>query len=545
MHHIFDISRTVRTYRLYFGERQADVLEELLLSVRRCLERSLPRQASRRIDAEGSVLVREGDGTLTVRRHPDLERSRRELARLGVFRIFLPEADGGFGLPLSVYYLVVQQVSYFDTSLALVFLVHGNAMYAIQRYGTEQQRARHLPALASGEQLASVAFTEPTAGSDAGSIRTRATLHGDHWLLWGEKLFITHGGDADLLITTARTGPSEEGIRGVSTFILLPAADGVELLGIEDKTGLAGSPTAALSYPDLCIPLDRMLGPEGRGGAVMFAGVGMTRVNIGAQALGIARRAFDAAADFALERQQGGVAIIEHDAIQQRLGQMALIISAMENLICHDSWLEQQQRWHVREMSIAKYYASEALQELTLRAINVFGGYGVCKEYEVERCRREAVALPLYGGTSEIQWYIIARELLGSLDRQGNADYRVRDQRWQTEVEQRCTDPALRAQADAVRRGNARLWTSAEQVATLDDAVPFHRHLADLATSLAVARVLLWQASAPGADELDRQLSAWAVDLLEDRAAVTCARIARGEDRAGIKGVVSEMIRGR
>jgi len=224
---------------------------------------------------------------------------------------------------------------------------------------------------------------------------------------------------------------------------------------------------------------------------------------------------------------------------------MALIISAMENLICHDSWLEQQQRWHVREMSIVKYYASEALQELTLRAINVFGGYGVCKEYEVERCRREAVALPLYGGTSEIQWYIIARELLDSLDGQGHADYRARDERWQAEVELRCTDPALRAQAAAVRRGDTRLWTAVEQVATLDHPVPFQRHLAELATSLAVARVLLWQASAPGADELERQLSAWAVDLLDDRAAVSCARIVRGEDRAGLKGAVVDKICGQ
>ena len=543
MFHIFDISHTVSTYRLYFGEQHADVLEELLSSVRRCLERLVPPETSRRIDREGSVLVRRDDGALAVQRHPDLEAARRELAKIGVFRIFLPEEDGGFGLPLCVYYMVVQTVSYFDTSLALVFLVHGNAMYAIARHGTDEQRARLLPALASGDQLASVAFTEPTAGSDAGSIRTRARRDGGHWVLCGEKLFITHGGDADLLITTARTGP-EADIHGVSTFILQPAADGVELLGLEDKTGLAGSPTAALSYPDLRIPADRMLGPEGRGGAVMFAGVGMTRVNIGAQALGIARRAFDAAASFAQERQQGGAAIIEHDAIQQRLGRMALIISAMENLICHDSWLEQQGRWHVREMSIVKYYASEALQELTLRAINIFGGYGVCKEYEVERCRREAVALPLYGGTSEIQWYIIARELLDSLAGQGHADYRARDDRWQAAVEQRCAGPELDAQAGVVRRANAQLWTAVEQVAGLDHPIPFHRHLAELATSLAVARVLLWQASAPGADDLDRQLSAWSADLLADRAARSCARIVEGEHRAGVKGAVIGRIRG-
>ena len=544
MQQIFDIPRTVRTYRLYFGASHADVLEELLWSVRRCLERVVPAEVSRRIDREGSVLVHQDDGSLAVRRHPDLERARRELAGMGLFRIFLPEDEGGFGLPLCIYYLVVQLVSQFDTSLALVFLVHGNAMYAILRYGTQKQRALYLPALASGEQLASVAFTEPTAGSDAGSIRARARRQGDHWRLSGEKLFITHGGDADLLITTARTGATEEGIHGVSTFILRPAEDGVELLGLEHKTGLAGSPTAALGYPDLRIPADRLLGPEGRGGSVMFAGVGMTRVNIGAQALGIAKRAFAAACDFALERQQGGVPIIEHDAIQQRLGRMALIISATENLICHDSWLEHQQRWHVREMSVTKYYASEALQELTLRAINVFGGYGVCAEYGVERCRREAAALPLYGGTSEIQWYIIARELLESLATRGHADYAARDERWHQELEQRCAGPELSARAEEVRRANGQLWQAARQVAAQDDPAPYHRHLAELATSLAVARVLLWQASAPGADRLDQELSAWAVDLLADQVAVSCERIVRGEHRAGAKAAVSEMIRG-
>ncbi len=544
MRHIYDIPRTVRTYRLHFGDDHADVLQDLLHSVCRCLERALPVEVSRRIDREGSTLERDEDGTLAVRRHPDLEAARRELADLGLFRIFLPEDDGGFGLPLCVFYLVVQLVSYFDTSLALVFLVHGNAMYAIRRYGSDEQRARYLPALASGEQLASVAFTEPTAGSDAGSIRARAARDGDDWVLTGEKLFITHGGDADLLITTARTDPAEEDIHGVSTFILETAADGVEVVGLEDKTGLAGSPTAALSYPDLRIPADRMLGPPGKGGSVMFAGVGMTRVNIGAQALGIAKRAFDAAAGFALQRVQGGAAIIEHDAIQQRLGRMALIISATENLICHDSWLEHQGRWHVREMSVAKYYASEALQELTLRAINVHGGYGVCKEYEVERCRREAVALPLYGGTSEIQWYIISRELLDSLDGAGHADYRARDERWQAEVEKRCDTPELERLATVVRESDAFLWESVELVASLDNQAPFHRHLAELAVSLAAARVLLWQASAPGADALDRQLSAWAADLLEDCVTVCCGRIAEREDRAGVKAAVYRAIMG-
>ena len=542
MQHIFDISRTVRTFGAHFGQQHCATLEQLLRSVNRCLEQVMPPEVSGRVDREGSTLVR-GDGALSVQRHPDLEAARVALARLGVFRVFLPEDVGGFGLPLGLYYLVVQQVSYFDTSLAVTMLVHGNAMYAIERHGTTAQRERYLPALARGEQLASVAFTEATAGSDAGAIRTTARRQDDgQWLLSGDKLFITHGGDAELLITTARTGSDQDGIDGVSTFILEPAADGVELVGLEHKTALAGSPTAALSYPDLRIPADRLLGDEGRGGAVMFAGVGMTRVNIGAQALGIAKRAHDAAATFALQRQQGGRLIVEHDAIQQRLAGMALVIAATEGLICHDSWLEQQGEWHVREMSVTKYFASEALQQLTLRAVNVHGGYGACREYEVERCRREALALPLYGGTSEIQWYIISRELLDSLDQAGHVDYRARDMAW---IKRAAADTGelLAPLVERLRGGCTRMWKAVERVGRRNDPTPFYRHLAELVCAFSVAQVLLHQATAEGADDLDRELARWAVDRLERQADHSCVSIQNGVTRHALKTAVMARLR--
>ena len=534
---LFDIERTVRTYCLHLGEEHADELRELLVSVDRTLCRVLPPELSRRVDREGSTLERGPDGRLVVRRHPALQAALDELCRLGLFRVFAAEEHGGFALPLAIYYLAVQLVSYHDTSLALFFLVHGNAMYGIGRYGTPTQQARYLPRLAAGELIASVAFTEPTAGSDAGAIRTRARRDGDSWVLEGDKLWITNGGDADLLITTARTGPAERGIEGVSAFILEREADGVEVTGLEDKTGLAGSPTAALSYPGIRVPGDRLLGELDRGGRVMFAGVGMTRVNIGAQALGIAKRAFDAAAAFAGERRQGGCAIIEHDAVRQRLADMALTISAMEHLICRDSALEHRGEWHVREMSEAKYYCSEALQELTLRAINVHGGYGCSRDHVVERCRREAVALPLYGGTSEIQWYIIARELL----ERGKADYRARDDALCAELE------AREARSDLARRVSAvkdQLWRLVERVAAMEDQAPFLRHLTELSTALACAQVLLWQASAPDADALERELAAVAVDRLEDRAAISVGRIGRGLDRRTLKALVRERLEG-
>jgi len=541
--HLFDIERTVRTFRHYFGDEHTDVVRELLVSVARSLDRVLPPEASRAVDREGSNLERGPDGRLVVRRHPHLQAALDELCKLGLFRVFAAEEHGGAGLPLAVFYLVVQLVAYFDTSLALFFLVHGNAMYAIGRFGTADQQARYLPRLAEGELIASVSFTEPSAGSDAGSIHTRAERDGESWVLSGDKLWITNGGDADLLITTARTRPLETGIAGVSAFILEREADGVEVVGLEDKTGLAGSPTAALHYPAIRIPADRLLGELDRGGQVMFAGVGMTRVNIGAQALGIAKRAFDAAVDFATNRVQGGCAIIEHDAIQQRLADMALVIATMEGLICHDSLAEHRGEWHVRGISQTKYYCSEALQELTLRAINVHGGYGCSRDYVVERCRREAVALPLYGGTSEIQWYIIARELLESLAGRGKADYRARDSEMCHELERRCAaDGALADLARRTSRVTDELWRAVERVAEMRNMAPFFRHLTELSTALAGAQVLLWQASASDADDFYRELTSVAVDRLEDQAERAGGRIERSVDRAEVRRTVRRLL---
>jgi alkylation response protein AidB-like acyl-CoA dehydrogenase len=542
MHHLFDLERTVATWRAH-GGGSADVLAELLRSLERTLARTLPRAVSSRIDEEGSQLVRDAAGRLAVARHPALERARRELAELGLFRVCLPEDAGGFALPAAFYTLAVQLVSAYDASLALVLLVHGNAMYAIERYGTEEQRARYLPGLASGERVATVAFTEPRAGSDPGAIETRAVKDGEAWVLDGTKLFITNGGDADLLVTTARTGPLALGLDGVSTFILEREADGVEVLGLERKTALAGSPTAQLAYAGVRIPAARLLGELGRGGVVMLAGVGVTRVNIGAQALGIAKRAFDAAVEFALEREQGGARIVEHDAIRERLLDMALATSAMENLLCRVGRLEEAGAWHVRELSVAKLFCTEELQELTMRAINVHGGYGVCREHAVERCRREAVALPLYGGTSEIQWTIVARELLDAAAGRARADYRARDAALSSELSGRCAaSPSLARAARTADEVSRRLWRAVEAVAAAPDPRPFYRPLAELASALAATEALLVHASSEGAGELERALALESGERLVDAAAAHLRRIedgrTRGDAKAALRGVL-------
>jgi hypothetical protein len=534
MSELFDLERTVRSYARHFPEG-AETLRELLRNLSRCLARVLPLELSRRIDREGSTLIRSDGGRLEVVRHPALEAARRELARLDLFRTFLPADVGGLGLPLALYHLAVQLVARHDASLALVFLVHGNASYVIDRFGTEAQRRRYLPSLARGERLATVAFSEPQAGSDAGSIRTRAEREGDRYRLEGSKCWITHGGDADLLVATARTGPLELGIDGVSAFLVEREADGVELLGLEEKTGLSGSPTAALALPGIVLDADRRLGAEGEGGKVMFAGVGMTRVSIAAQALGIGKRAFQAAVEFARDRVQGGRPILEHEAVRERLAQIALALAASESLICRDGELEARGEWHVREMSIAKYYASEALQEVTTRAIGVHGGYGCSRAYEVERCRREAVALPLFGGTSEIQWFIVARELTLAAAGRAHADYRGRDLALLAELERRSAGQAeLAALVRRARAGCERLWAEAARVAALEEeeARARERPLAELATALAVALALLFEASAEDGDELERALVPLAIEALELRVAALAGVDHRGATRA-------------
>jgi hypothetical protein len=200
--------------------------------------------------------------------------------------------------------------------------------------------------------------------------------------------------------------------------------------------------------------------------------------------------------------------------------------------------LEQRGEWHVREISQTKYYCSEALQELTLRAINVHGGYGCSRDYEVERCRREAVALPLYGGTSEIQWYIIGRELLESIAGRAKADYRGRD-------DALCLELSRRGGGELARRVGVikdLLWRLAQRVATQERPDPFLRHLTELSTALAATQVLLWQATDPGADDLDREMATVAVDRLTDTAARHSGRIERGLDRAGLKRLVRERL---
>ena len=508
-----------------------------------CGERVLPPARSVRLDREGAALRRDADGRLRVEAAPALRAGLRELAGLDLFRLFLPVEQGGLGLPLGLFYLAVQRIARQDAALALTALVQANVTYCLSRYGSDEQRRRYLPRLAGGELLGTVAYTEPQAGSDAGAIRTRAdeefALHRGAsegreqgelggFRLSGSKCWITHGGDADLLLTSARTGGAELGIGGVSTFLVEREADGVEVVGLEDKTGLGGSPTAALDYPGIRIGAERLGGARGGGGAVMFSGIGITRVGIGAQALGIGERAFDAAVEFARQRRQGGCLIIEHALVQQRLAGMTVALSAMENLICWASLLESRGEWHVREMSVTKHYCTEALQRLTQRAIGLLGGYGCSRDYPVERCRREAVVLPLFGGTSEIQQWIITRELVETVRGAAHGDYRERDAATLAELQPRCEGSPRRAMWEQLDRARGELWRAAERVAREAEPARFAHLLAEAAVGLEVAQVLLRQACGPDAGELEQALVEEAIAGLETRLFARCALIQAG-----------------
>jgi alkylation response protein AidB-like acyl-CoA dehydrogenase len=510
---VFDHVRTVRTYARYF-DHDADVLRDVLVQTERSLAREVSADVSDQIDREGSRLVRDSAGQARVVLHPRLVVALRRLAEQGIFGIFASTAYGGQELPAAIYFLAVSQIAQADAALALTFLVQGNGIYVIERFGSEEQRSRYLPGLIAGESLVTIAYTEADAGSDAGAIRLRADRDGDVFALHGMKTFVTHGGDANLLITSARTGPQGDGIRGVSTFLVERVGCAVELLSLEDKVALAGSPTATLAYDGVRVSPNEILGEVNKGGEVIFAGVGMTRVSIAAQALGIAKRAFALAAGFARERQQGGCTIIDHDAIRFRLLQMGLAISAMENLICATAQLEAKGEWHVREMSITKTYCAEAAQQVTQRAIGVLGGYGVLRGYEVERCRREVLALPLYGGTTEVQWMIISREIFAVVDGVAKMDYRQRDREQRAALLRR----AEKSDQEAIARYAAvedRFWRDVHDIKDGSAREASVRPVAEMAIALAVCFILLWQGSDPAADEFEQHLVPLGMDQLE------------------------------
>jgi alkylation response protein AidB-like acyl-CoA dehydrogenase len=278
-------------------------------------------------------------------------------------------------------------------------------------FGTDEQRARFVPPLARGEQLGAFALTEPGSGSDAGSLRTAATAHGDEWVIAGSKQWITNGSRAGTFLVFARTEAGTAGARGVSCFVLDAAH--VKITREEEKLGLNSSTTSDIAIEGARVGRDRLLHEEDRGFRVAMATLDGGRIGIAAQALGIAQAAYDVASAYAQEREQFGRRIGDFQAIQWKLADMATEIDAARLLTYRAAWLKQQGRPHSVEGAKAKLNASEMARRQTAEAIQILGGYGYTKEFPVERYYRDAKITEIYEGTSEIQRLVIARSILG------------------------------------------------------------------------------------------------------------------------------------
>ena len=369
---------------------------------------TLVRDTARRFAQEEiAPLAAEMDKTATFR--TELVRKMGELGFMGVA---IPEQYGGGGMDYRCYALVIEEISAACAATGVIVSAHSSLCCdPILKFGTDEQKRKYLPPLASGQMLGCLALTEPQAGSDAGSVRTTAVLHGNEWVLNGTKIFITNGGPAGVAVVIASTDRSKKH-KGFSAFIVPADAPGYRVAKEEHKLGIRASSTAELVFEDCRIPKDNLLGAPGDGFKIAMATLDGGRIGIAAQAVGIARAALEHAVQYAQERSQFGQPIANFQAIQWKLADMATEVDAARLLTWRAAWKKDQGVRFSREAAMAKLFASDVAMKATREAIQVFGGYGYIDEYPVERFYRDAKITEIYEGTSEVQRIVIARSLL-------------------------------------------------------------------------------------------------------------------------------------
>ncbi|WP_369901697.1 acyl-CoA dehydrogenase [Bacillus manliponensis] len=330
---------------------------------------------------------------------------------LGLMGIPIPAKYGGAEMDFISYILAINEISKVSATIGVILAVHTSVgTNPIVYFGTEEQKKKYVPKLATGEYLGAFALTEPGAGSDAGSLKSRAVKQGDHYVINGSKVFITNGGEADTYIVFASTN-LEAGTRGISAFIVEKDTPGLIVGKDEHKMGLYGSRTVQLTFEDMKVPVENLLGEEGQGFKVAMSNLDVGRIGIGAQALGIAEAALESAAAYAKERYQFGKPIAMQQGLGFKLADMATSVEAARLLVYRAASLRAQGLPCSKEASIAKLFASKTAVDVTTEAIQVFGGYGYTKEYPVERFFRDAKICEIYEGTSEIQRLVISRQL--------------------------------------------------------------------------------------------------------------------------------------
>jgi butyryl-CoA dehydrogenase len=335
-----------------------------------------------------------------------------KLGELGMLGVAVPERWGGAGMDNVSYALAVEEISRGCASTGVIMSVQNSLVCdPILYFGTDEQRQRWLPGLASGKTLGCFALSEPDAGSDAAAQKTTATASESGWVLNGTKNFITNGPVSDVIVVFAMTDPAK-GTRGISAFVLAANAPGVKFGPPDDKMGIRGAPSSQIFFTDCALPADALLGAPGDGFKIAMRTLDGGRIGIGAQAVGIARAAFEDATHYALERKTFGQPISEHQAIQFKLADMCTEIDAARLLVWRAAAKKDAGQRHTTESSMAKLFASEVANRAAKEAVQVFGGYGYLTDFPVERHFRDAKITEIYEGTSEIQRLVIASALL-------------------------------------------------------------------------------------------------------------------------------------
>lgn len=335
-----------------------------------------------------------------------------QAGELGLAGVSVPEAYGGAGMDQIAYCLVIEEISRVCASTGVILSVNNSLVCdPITKFGNGEQKKTFLAPLASGEKLGCFALTEPGAGSDAASLRSTARRDRDNYVLNGNKVFITCGTEAEIALVFATVDPTQ-GHKGITAFIVTADTPGYHRGGHEYKLGVQASGTTELSFTDMRVPASQLLGEEGEGFKIAMSTLDGGRVGISAQAVGIAQGAFEEALKYSQEREQFGKSISTFQAIQHYLADMATEIDAARLLTWKAAWSKDSGKRYSLEAAQAKLFSSEMAQKVTNKALQIHGGYGYTREYNVERYFRDARITEIYEGTSEIQKLVIADWIL-------------------------------------------------------------------------------------------------------------------------------------
>lgn len=333
----------------------------------------------------------------------------KKAAQLGIFGITIDEQYGGSGGDYLSMTICSEELSKALAGFATVFLANLSlACYPIYKFGNEEQKKKFVTPIAKGEKICCFALTEPGAGSDAGAIQTTATRDGDHFVLNGNKIFITNGAEASISVVFA-TEDKSKGSKGISAFIVETGTPGFSVGKTEHKMGIHGSSTTELVFENCRIPKSNQLGESGKGLRYALESIDSSRVTVAAQALGISQAAFEDALSYAQTRVQFGKPLAQQQAIQWMLADMATQIDAARLLVYRAAWLKDKSLPYMKEAAMAKLYAGEVSSFVTNKALQIHGGYGYCRDYPMERYLRDAKITEIYEGTSEMQRMTIAR----------------------------------------------------------------------------------------------------------------------------------------